>query len=88
MKKIYQGFTLVEMLVVLLIVSLLVLMFIPNLSNHKQTVTEQGQEAVVKSVETQLELFELEHQRAMTSDEMKEKIDKKQLDIYLEMRAK
>ena len=87
MKKIHQGFTLVEMLIVLLIVSLLVLMFIPNLANHKQTVTEQGHEAIYKSVETQLELFELEHQRPMSSDEMKDKIDSKQLAIYLEMKG-
>ncbi|MGX7196050.1 competence type IV pilus major pilin ComGC [Enterococcus olivae] len=83
-KKLYSGFTLIEMLVVLLIVSLLVLMFIPNLSNQKETVTKQGHTAVVKSVETQLELFEMEHNRKMTAEEMKDKIDAKQLEIYQE----
>lgn len=83
-KNLYSGFTLIEMLVVLLIVSLLVLMFIPNLSNQKETVTKQGHTAVVKSVETQLELFEMEHNRKMTAEEMKDKIDAKQLEIYQE----
>lgn len=83
-KKLYQGFTLIEMMIVLLIISILVLLFIPNLADQKKTVNEQGHTAIVKSVETQLELFELEEGRPMTEAEMTKNIEKTQLEIYLE----
>ena len=34
-RKTVRGFTLVEMLIVLLIISVLMLLFVPNLSNQK-----------------------------------------------------
>lgn len=55
-----KGFTLVEMLVVLLIISVLMLLFVPNLSKQKDVVQEKGNAAVVKVVESQMELYELE----------------------------
>lgn len=58
-KKCVEGFTLLEMLMVLLIISILMLLFIPNLSKQKDKVTEAGNEAVVKIVENQAELYEL-----------------------------
>ena len=65
MKKIkslkVKGFTLVEMLVVLLIISVLMLLFVPNLTKQKEAVTEKGNAAVVKVVESQAELFEVNH---------------------------
>ncbi|MFZ2876296.1 MAG: prepilin-type N-terminal cleavage/methylation domain-containing protein, partial [Enterococcus aquimarinus] len=36
-KKLHAGFTLVEMMIVLLIISVLVLLFIPNLAQEKDT---------------------------------------------------
>ena len=67
MKKIknikVKAFTLVEMLVVLLIISVLMLLFVPNLTKQKEAVTEKGNAAVVKVVESQAELFEVNHKR-------------------------
>lgn len=40
-KKIVRAFTLVEMLVVLLVISVLILLFIPNLSKQKVTLRIQ-----------------------------------------------
>ncbi|MGT2933446.1 competence type IV pilus major pilin ComGC [Streptococcus catagoni] len=54
-----QAFTLLEMLLVLIVISVLMLLFIPNLSKHKEHVTDSGNRAVVKIVENQAELFEL-----------------------------
>lgn len=56
-----KAFTLLEMLVVLVIISVLLLLFVPNLSQQKDKVTETGSEAVVKVVESQAELYELSH---------------------------
>ena len=56
-----KAFTLVEMLVVLLIISVLMLLFVPNLTKQKDTISESGNAAVVKVVESQAELYELKN---------------------------
>ena len=47
-----KAFTLIEMLVVLLIISVLLLLFVPNLTKQKDSVTDTGNRAVVKVVES------------------------------------
>ncbi len=54
-----KAFTLVEMLVVLLIISVLLLLFVPNLTKQKDAVNDKGKAAVVKVVESQAELYTL-----------------------------
>ncbi|WP_105156645.1 competence type IV pilus major pilin ComGC [Streptococcus suis] len=61
-----KAFTLVEMLVVLGIISLLLLLFVPNLSQQKDAVQKKGDAAVVKVVESQMELYELAHDKEAT----------------------
>ena len=56
-----KAFTLVEMLVVLLIISVLMLLFVPNLTKQKDAVSDTGNAAVVKVVESQAELYELKN---------------------------
>ena len=56
-----KAFTLVEMLVVLLIISVLMLLFVPNLTKQKEAVSDTGNAAVVKVVESQAELYELKN---------------------------
>lgn len=60
-KKLFAGFTLVEMLVVLLVISVLVLLFIPNIATQREKATRAGDQAIVKVVETQIELYRLEN---------------------------
>ena len=62
-----KAFTLIEMLVVLLIISVLLLLFVPNLTKQKDSVTDTGNRAVVKVVESQAELYELNHQNEKAS---------------------
>ncbi len=66
MKLKNKAFTLVEMLVVLGIISLLLLLFVPNLSKQKEAIKESGGAAVVKVVESQMELYELEYDKEAT----------------------
>ena len=54
LKKKVKGFTLIEMLIVLGIISILLLLFVPNLSEQKQKIQEDGNAAVVKVVESQI----------------------------------
>ncbi|MBF0818349.1 competence type IV pilus major pilin ComGC [Streptococcus acidominimus] len=61
LKKIsVRAFTLIEMLLVLFVISVLLLLFIPNLSKQKESVRQAGNAAVVRVVEGQAELYELE----------------------------
>ncbi|HEL1739099.1 competence type IV pilus major pilin ComGC [Streptococcus suis] len=76
MKKLVEmkvkGFTLVEMLVVLGIISLLLLLFVPNLSKQKDAIQKKGDAAVVKVVESQMELYELEYDEEATVEDLQQ----------------
>ncbi|HFI0352133.1 TPA: competence type IV pilus major pilin ComGC [Streptococcus suis] len=67
-----KAFTLVEMLVVLGIISLLLLLFVPNLSQQKDAVQEKGATAVVKVVESQMELYELKYEKKATVEDLQQ----------------
>lgn len=56
-----RAFTLIEMLIVLAIISILILLFVPNLIKEKAQVQKTGEAAVVKVVESQAQLCELDH---------------------------
>ncbi len=90
MKKKASGFTLLEMLVVLFIISLLLLLFVPQLAKQKDSATEKSDKAIVKVVETQIEVYQLEHPGKTPSKEdllSGGYVDEKQYEIY-ENRAK
>ncbi|WP_096270577.1 competence type IV pilus major pilin ComGC [Paucisalibacillus globulus] len=55
-----KGFTLIEMLVVLMIVSVLMILIIPNLGSKSQDVQSKGCEALVSVVQTQVDTYYLE----------------------------
>ncbi|MBO0423491.1 competence type IV pilus major pilin ComGC [Enterococcus plantarum] len=80
----YKGFTLLEMLVVLLIISVLILLFVPNLSKHKEGVDKKGNEAIVKIVETQIDLYTMEKNQSPTVEQLlkEEYITQEQYDKY------
>ncbi len=44
-----KGFTLIEMMIVLLIISVLLIITIPNIGRHNATVNEKGCEAYVEN---------------------------------------
>jgi len=62
MKRIKQqaGFTLIEMLIVLLIISILILITIPNVTKHFATVDEKGCKAYVSMVQGQVEAYRVD----------------------------
>lgn len=86
-KKKLKSFTLLEMLVVLLIIGVLILLFVPNLTKHRKTISDTEKEAIEKVVETQWELYCLE--KNVTSDvidldalENDEYLTKEQIESY------
>ena len=79
-----KAFTLIEMLVVLLIISVLLLLFVPNLAKQTDKVKDTGGSAVVKVVESQAELYELNHSDDATVSKLVSDgdITQKQADSY------
>lgn len=55
LKKI-KAFTLVEMLVVLFIISVLLLIFLPEVKNHYSKIEKTGDEAIISLVDSQREI--------------------------------
>jgi competence protein ComGC len=89
-KKVLKSFTLIEMLVVLLIISVLLLLFIPNLAKEKKNIQNTGQSAVVKVVESQAELYQLDKQDGASLGKLVSGglITQKQADSYNDYYAK
>ncbi|KGP72951.1 competence type IV pilus major pilin ComGC [Pontibacillus yanchengensis] len=56
-----KGFTLIEMLIVLMIISTLLLITIPHISTNNSVVQKKGCEAFIKLVETQAHTYEIEN---------------------------
>lgn len=58
-----KGFTLVEMLIVLMIISVLVLISIPNVLKHFQSVDAKGCDAYIKMVQSQVQAYKIDHNK-------------------------
>ena len=85
-----KAFTLVEMLVVLLIISVLLLLFVPNLTKQKEAVNDKGKAAVVKVVESQAELYSLDKNEEASLRKLQDdgRITEEQAKAYKEYHAK
>lgn len=57
MKK--QGFTLIEMMVVLGIIMVLMLLVIPNVTSKNDVIKDKGCEALIDVIDAQIQLFEI-----------------------------
>lgn len=55
-----DGFTLVEMLIVLLVISVLIIIIIPNIAKQSENVQNTGCQAQVKMVQGQVEAYKLQ----------------------------
>lgn len=62
-----NAFTLIEMMIVLLVISVLLIITIPNITKHNSTINSKGCQAFVKMVEAQIQAFEMDHQRLPTN---------------------
>lgn len=62
MKKITRsekGFSLIEMLIVLLIITVLILITLPNVTKHSESIDEKGCEAFVQMAQGQAEAYKI-----------------------------
>lgn len=67
MFKNQKGFTLIEMLIVLMIISVLIILIVPNLGKKAKDINDKGCDALVAVVETQIGAYRLDNGTAPTS---------------------
>lgn len=58
-----KGFTLIEMLVVLLVISVLLIITVPNITKNQSTIQSKGCEAFVKMVQAQVQAYEIDENK-------------------------
>ncbi|UTR14455.1 prepilin-type N-terminal cleavage/methylation domain-containing protein [Salipaludibacillus sp. LMS25] len=61
--KTEKGFTLIEMMIVLVIISVLLLIVVPNLSKNQIVASDKGCEATIELIKTQVVAYQVEHQK-------------------------
>jgi competence protein ComGC len=61
MMKNQKGFTLIEMMIVLLVISVLLIITVPNISSHSSNINTKGCEAYMKMVEAQVEAYKIDY---------------------------
>lgn len=64
-----KGFTLIEMIIVLFVISVIMLLIIPNISKNKESIDTKGNEAFVTVVQTQLDLYTMNEGEAGLTNE-------------------
>ena len=60
MKTKKKGFTLIELLVCLFIIGLMMLLIIPNIAKQRETAQNKADDAIVKVIKNQQELYQLD----------------------------
>lgn len=55
-----KGFTLLEMMIVLLVISVLLIVMVPNVAGHNSTINDKGCDAYLRMVEAQVQVFEMD----------------------------
>ncbi|PLT34724.1 competence type IV pilus major pilin ComGC [Bacillus sp. V5-8f] len=58
-----KGFTLIEMLIVLLVISILLIITVPNITKNQSTIQEKGCEAFLKMVRAQVQAYEIDQNK-------------------------
>ncbi|MDH4420427.1 MULTISPECIES: competence type IV pilus major pilin ComGC [Bacillus] len=65
-----EGFTLLEMLLVMVVITVLLLLIIPNVVTQRESVQEKGCTAYVKSIEAQIQVYQLQHNKIPSLKEL------------------
>jgi competence protein ComGC len=58
-----EGFTLIEMMIVLMIISILLLIAIPNMTNNNDLANQRGCDATIDLLQAQVGAYFVEHKK-------------------------
>lgn len=67
-----KGFTLIEMLIVLFIISVLMLVTVPNVTKHFASIDKKGCKAYVSMVQAQVEAYKIDYLNYPTLKQLEE----------------
>ena len=67
-----KGFTLIEMLIVLFIISVLILVTVPNVTKHFASIDEKGCDAYISMVQAQVEAYKIDYLKYPTLNQLEE----------------
>ncbi|MBB5173107.1 competence type IV pilus major pilin ComGC [Texcoconibacillus texcoconensis] len=73
LRKSEQGFTLIEMLIVLMIISVLLLIAVPNMAKNNEVATDKSTEATIDLLQAQIAAYEIENRETPESLEVLKK---------------
>ncbi|NCU17876.1 competence type IV pilus major pilin ComGC [Pallidibacillus pasinlerensis] len=65
-----KGFTLIEMMIVLFVISILLLITIPNVTKNQSSITEKGCEGLVNMVQAQIQAYLIDYGATPTIEEL------------------
>lgn len=66
-----KAFTLVEMMIVLLVITVILLVALPNVTKHSSSINEKGCEAYVQMLRGQVEAYRMEKNTIPTTEELR-----------------
>jgi len=67
-----KGFTLIEMLIVLFIISILILVTVPNVTKHFASIDKKGCDAYLSMVQAQVEAYKIDFLHYPTETQLRE----------------
>ncbi|MEQ3457162.1 prepilin-type N-terminal cleavage/methylation domain-containing protein [Enterococcus cecorum] len=81
-RKKFKAFTLIEMIIVLFIIGMLMMIFVPNLSQKGNDAQKKSDIVIAKVVQQEIELFKAENGEEPNEDRIVELVGKKRAEIY------
>lgn len=69
-RKDEKGFTLIEMMVVLLVITVLLLVALPNVTKHSANINKKGCSALIQMVQGQVESYRMDTQQIPTLSDL------------------
>ena len=73
LKRKVKGFTLIEMVVVIAIIAMLILLIAPNLFSYRDKANNTANDAFIKTVQMQVDLYKDEYGKNITVSDMHDK---------------
>lgn len=81
-RKQIKAFTLIEMIIVLFIIGMLMLIFVPNLTQKGEVAKSKSDIAIAKVVQQEVELYKAEHGKAPEPEDIAKLVGKDRAEIY------